>query len=433
MSWIDDMEKSLPPKAAERVTSVRRFTCPSCGGEIQIRAGGHTLAAVCAHCGSVIDVGDARLKIIQETAAKTKETFLSIGQRGELQGVVWEVIGYVQKSDRTKVYYWDEYLLFNPWHGFRFLVQMDGHWNFVKIIKSHFPKTGFNTQVWHGDDCYKPFLQDDPIVQYVKGEFYWRIKKGEQAKTEDYVCPPYMLSFEYTGSDKTVSLCEYTEPEVIRAAFGIARPMPYRKGVGPNQPAPMNTRRLWRTFAAALVAAIFIQMALVGASKNEKLVAYSQMHGPLDRTRTFMSESFSIPKQSNVLITAYAPVDNAWVEIDLSLVNDATKEDFDALIPIEYYHGYDSDGSWTEGSQMTSEYLSAVSRGDYRMVYEIDADAFTRQQQQPVQITVTRDVASWGNFWWTFFLLLAYPAYAAMKAGSFEVKRWENSDFPRTS
>ena len=155
--------------------------------------------------------------------------------------MTYELIGYVQKSDKTKVYFWEEYLLFNPYHGFRFLVHMDGHWNFVRVVKRDIDKPGFVCNVLVDDNNYQPFLQDQPIVQYVKGEFYWRLKKGDKAKTEDYVCPPYMLSIEYADGDTSVSLCEYQEPETIKQAFLLDKEMPTRKGVGPNQPAPASS------------------------------------------------------------------------------------------------------------------------------------------------------------------------------------------------
>ena len=63
---------------------MRKFTCPNCGGEIQIRGGAHTLMAVCAHCSSVIDVADERVKVIQEVNTRVLKTFLEIGDRGVL-------------------------------------------------------------------------------------------------------------------------------------------------------------------------------------------------------------------------------------------------------------------------------------------------------------------------------------------------------------
>ena len=130
---------------------------------------------------------------------------------------------------------------------------------------------------------------------------------------------------------------------------------------------------------------------------------------------------------------AHAPVSNSWAEIEVSLVNEKTKESFDMRVPVEYYFGHDSDGSWSEGGTTTSEYFSMVPPGDYRMVYSADAQYLQRGGSQNVQLTARRDVASWGNYWWTICLIFFWPLCVWMRVAAFENKRWENSDFPRTS
>lgn len=421
-------EEPPPVKKA----AIRKFNCPSCGGEIQIRAAGHTLTAVCAHCGTTVDTADERFTVISDVRAKLRPTLIEIGQRGRLDGIEWETIGYVLKSDKTGQYFWDEYLLFNPYQGFRFLVQMDGHWNFVRVVKEDFQRLGFVNTVWHDGHAFSPFLSDRPIVQYVKGEFYWRIKKGDSAATEDYVCPPYMLSFEKVPLEETASLCEYTEPDVVQAAFGL-QSMPRRKGVGPNQPSPFNTAALMKTASFAVVAAFVIHLAAVAASAAQPVVALNKVFQPGDQTREFVSEPFTVPKQSNIYIESSAPVSNSWAELGLTLVNETTKEVFELTQGMEFYYGSDSDGPWREGSPNADGYLSAVPAGVYRMTYDIESDVLQKQQPLQVSMTAKRDVTSWGNFFWTMFLLLAYPVVAWMRSSAFENRRWENSDFPRTA
>ena len=67
-------------------------------------------------------------------SAAWKPTFRS-GRRACIGGTKWEVIGYVEKKDASLLAFWDEYLLFNPYFGFRFLVQSDNHWSLARIIK----------------------------------------------------------------------------------------------------------------------------------------------------------------------------------------------------------------------------------------------------------------------------------------------------------
>ncbi|MDE1151659.1 MAG: DUF4178 domain-containing protein [Micavibrio sp.] len=417
------------PPASVKVT--RSLKCPACGGEIQLRAAGHTLSASCAHCGAVIDTADERLQVIQNTNAKFRPTLLEIGMRGKLDDVNWEIIGYVEKSDKTGMYFWDEYLAFNPYHGFRFIIQQDGHWNFVRVVKDDINKLGFRTTVPRGDLSFEAFLRDTPVVQYVKGEFYWRIRKGDKAKTEDYICPPYMLSFEYADEDISVSLCEYIERDAIKAAFGITQAMPRQKGVAPNQPAPGNARATGIVGVTALIVAFIIHFAALGASAHQPLVSMAAQHVKGDETKTFVSAPFDIPKQSNVLVQGYASVDNSWAEADVTLVNEDTKENTELRQAIEYYHGSDSDGPWTEGSQSENDYMSEIPPGHYHMTYEIDSDDIRGGKPVNLNLALVRDVAPWGNFWLVALLLAVYPVLRLLRLNAFEVKRWENSDFPR--
>ena len=411
------------------VKSVKIFNCPQCGGQIQLRAAGASMTAVCAHCGTVVDVTDGNLQIVQKAQAQTRPTLLEIGMRGKFTNITWEVIGYTLKSDQTGVYFWDEYLLFNPYYGFRFLVQMDGHWSVVKMVKNEINKAGFNCEIWLGTHRFRPFLQDQPIVQYVKGEFYWRVKKGDRSKTEDYVCPPYMLSFEYNDGDEVISRCDYVEPKEIAAAFQITQRMPSRTGVAPNQPNPYHLGWLLTTTAVAVAAALFIHVSTVAAYSTADVLKIAESHAPGDQTLSFTSTPFDIPAQTDIRVTSYAPVDNQWAEYGFSLENEQTGDAFDMRQAIEYYHGYDSDGSWSEGGQWATDYFSGVPAGTYRVVYDVDSGLFAQGQRMDMNVTMTRGVAPLSNLVATLVLLLIWPAFEMMRKSSFETKRWSTSDF----
>src|SRR4051812_40401476 len=101
----------------------RTLQCPSCGAAVPLRAAGQSLVAACAHCKSVLDVTDPGLAILSRYAkAKVCEPLIPLGLRGKLKGDKWEVIGFLRRSDGSGKYQWDEYLLFNPLKGFRWLV-----------------------------------------------------------------------------------------------------------------------------------------------------------------------------------------------------------------------------------------------------------------------------------------------------------------------
>ncbi len=92
----------------------KTLSCPACGGAVTVRAAGHTVSAVCAHCSTVIDTANDSFRIIKQNHERSRDTAIPIGARGVLDRVTWEVIGYVEKRDVSTDSCWDEYLLYNP-------------------------------------------------------------------------------------------------------------------------------------------------------------------------------------------------------------------------------------------------------------------------------------------------------------------------------
>jgi hypothetical protein len=409
----------------------KTFKCPACAGTVTIKAVGITINAVCSQCSSVIDVTNENYDIIAKANMKIRPTLLEIGSRGRLRGIDWEVVGYMEKTDGSGVYSWDEYLLYNPYQGFRFLVQSAGHWNFVKVLRQDIAGAGFTNEVWVDDKKYAVFLKGEAVVEYVKGEFYWRVKKGERTDVADYIAPPYMLSVEKNDQEINVSLGEYMDADEVAEAFNIKSGMPYKKGVAANQLPPYHgmLSMIWMVAAAAVAIAFLAQSLNVAAKDNAEVYAAQSSVYPYQKNQTFSTPSFNLPKESSVLIQSSSPVKNDWVELGLSLVNEQTNEEYAVQQAIEYYYGHDSDGAWSEGKQYAKTYISKVPSGNYRLLIDADAGAFQKGAPVNFSLNVKRDVPSWSNFWFTALLLMIYPFFAGIRRYNFEGRRWQESDF----
>ena len=210
------------------------FNCPSCAGQVSIRALGHTLTVACSSCGSMIDTSDEHYKIIGKANQKLKtKPLIPLGQKGKLRGVVWQVIGFLVRSDQSDTYNWREYLLFNPTQGFRWLTEFDGHWNYVITTKES-PKSR-NGSAHYLNKEYELFHKGSAFVKFVLGEFYWRVTIGNKVEVQDYILPPEILSRESDKKEVIWSVGEYIEPQDIATAFQVKEGMPYRSGVAPNQ------------------------------------------------------------------------------------------------------------------------------------------------------------------------------------------------------
>ena len=408
------------------------FACPSCGGIVTIKAVGITISAICAYCSSIIDVKNKNYQIIKTANEKIRKTLLELGIRGKLFGVEWEVIGYTIKKDSEYTdYRWEEYLLYNPYYGFRFLVQANGHWNFIKVLKADIPGAGSANEVWLNGKKYELFLKGSAVVEYVKGEFYWRVKKGDRADVADYIAPPSLLSTEGNDEEITVSLGEYLMPEDVVAAFKPDQAMPDRTGVASNQPAPCQGAflNLWIIAGVFIALAYMIQAFTINTSDNADVYSSQLQVDSTDRDKTLSTPSFSIPKKSNVLIQSGSPLDNDWLELHLSLVNEQTNKEYAIVQAMEYYHGQDSEGSWSEGSPWADSYISSVPEGNYRLLIDADAGAYFKRGPAKFSLRIKRDVPAGSNYWITLLMILIYPGIITLFRWIFENKRWAESDY----
>ncbi len=429
--WTTDTEKSKNVPADKPNGKPKTFQCPSCGGNITIKAVGSSISAICGQCSSIIDVLDENYQIISKASINSRSIFIEIGSRGIIGDIVWEVIGYVQKTDETKKYKWEEYLLYNPYHGFRFLVQAAGQWNLVKVLQEDIPGIGHSNTVYFEGKKYKVFLKGESIVEYVKGEFYWRVKVGETNKVADYICPPFMISSEMNDEEINVSLCKYIKPSEIASAFNIKKSMPRERGVAPNQPSLFQNTlgQIWTTAMVAILIAFFVQSITSAMMDDADVYQSQEFVYPAQKGLPLITPLINIPKEGNILIQSSSPVQNNWVELELALVNEQTNEEFNLVQGIEYYFGYDSDGSWAEGSQKSETFLSHIPAGNYRLLIETDAGSFKDNVPINLILQIKRDVPTWSNFWITISLILIYPFFAFVIRRNFEIKRWSESDY----
>jgi hypothetical protein len=138
-------------------------------------------------------------------------------------------------------YHWEEYLLYQPRHGFRWLVRSDDHWTWVVAVP---PGSVLGSGDWvnYADRSYRLFQRATAKVSVVYGEFYWKVESGEEVEAFDYVSAPFGLSLETTtkGDEGEVnwSHSTYVEPAEVQAMFNLPAALPAPTRIGPTQPYP---------------------------------------------------------------------------------------------------------------------------------------------------------------------------------------------------
>lgn len=242
-----------------------QFSCPACGAPVEIRAAGQSLAVACGNCGTIMDASSPAHQILSKSQRhQRRRPSIPVGAIGTFEGKKWQVVGFVVRMDKTHAYKWTEYLLHNPAQGYRWLVENQGHWNFVTMIKSR-PEMGGRGLVLDGRS-FRLYLIDRAIVDYVEGEFYWRIEKGESVATMDYIAPPFMLSCEQSDNEEVWSVGEYkTETQIQQAFVGVRLDLAYPSGVAPNEVNPHSADLMGLIFSFVGFGALGL-MLIAGSS-----------------------------------------------------------------------------------------------------------------------------------------------------------------------
>ena len=418
---------SAPPQAAAS-PQVKTLRCSGCGNPLTLRGMEKAESIACDACGSIIDLTDENLRIISTFQSKIKyQPLIPLGRRGNIRGDLFEVIGYLRRAVTVEGvdYEWSEYLLFNPYKGFRWLAEYNGHWNFMKTTAQNLRKKG--GEVKYLDKTFLHFQTAKARVVYVVGEFYWKVQAGETCTVTDYISPPLILSQEQTDQETSWTIGEYIEPETLWKDFNLTTPIPARIGVAPNQVSPYKAQAssLWVLFGYLFLAAVLIQLALFFLSQNRLIYDDRFVFQQKNKEKAVVTELFNISGHtSNVVIkTAAAPLNNNWMYLNMALVSEDGRA-YDFGREISYYHGTEDGSVWSEGGFTDEAVLPAIPAGRYYLRIEPESSA-------PVvnyHIQVYRDVPQWSFFFLALGALCILPIVMIWRSSRFEHARWAESD-----
>ena len=385
--------------------AAKTITCPNCGGAIAIKAAGYTVTLVCQYCSSVLDVANPDVQVITAYNEAAGALDIPLGTRGTIKEIEWEVIGYLQRSDDEVT--WDEYLLFNPYAGYRWLIYSEGDWTFGTMLTnppSAYAASGTTYKRTHYSQPYEPATA---TTNYVLGEFYWRVQAGDAALATQFVSHSSSLSLEQTESETNWTYIEPMPPGAM-AGFGLAD-----VAADPEAPSgviPSGYLGLMWKMAGVAAILLFVLTFVFGTTGPEVTQSFAlTLEKP---SQTFTIGSITVNRSfSAVSIDASADgIVNKWVDLDYSLVNRATQQSIDANGVIEYYEGSDSDGAWSEGGRSTNTMFASVPRGTYDLVVDAEAHnwngGLSSFGSDGEQIQVNVSAAAGGVFGSNLFLLL---------------------------
>ncbi len=401
---------------------VKAFSCRNCGGQINLLAPGQSIAAACKHCGAVTDLTDDNLAILsRHAAAMTREPSYEIGSKAVFEGKTWVVIGYMARIVRMYNFEWEEYLLFNPYHGFRFLSHAYGHWSLVRMIQDGPIGKANMEYISYQKRQFKFLTSGEAEVTYVLGEFYWQVQVGDVAQTRDLVAPPLMLSGELESGGIIWSICEYLDPAIVEKAFGAPpKNKVSRIGVGANQPNRYKERLrsvvpLW---VISMIATVVMVIGFAASAPNAKVLTMPFVYP--DSTDQ-VSPPFDITGATNnveIQLQVESGLDNHWAEFSGVIHNLETNENYEFTTSAEYYYGVTDGESWREGSTSADALLNGIPAGTYEMVTSSLSDT-----TGTATISVYRGVPIFSNVFIVLILLSILPIYLFVRSKNFEKRR----------
>ena len=394
-----------------------------------IRAKGITVTAVCSGCGSISEDDNGTFKLVKKAQGMMHIIpLIPLGTKGKLRGQVYQVIGFMRRYEKLYTDQpWDEYLLFNPYSGYCWLVENKGHWNLFKVTKST-PKQAFNGSIDFLGENFKVFHKGDAVVQFAVGEFYWKVRVGSSVKTMDAICPPHMVSQEIDSQETVWSLGEYLQPTEVIAAFN-PQPLPKPEGVAPDQPASFRSvGEMWAFWSLVVLCLMFIQ--IIGHSfKAEKSITGLQVFAiPPGVTDTTIAKFTIGQSTAHVTIDLKSNISQTWATVGLRVVSDdpAKKIDHNFEKDLSFYSGYSDGEAWSEGSRDAEFLINDLPQGDYHVLLSAAPEAGHSVQ---IDSLVTVAPSVWANFWFALFLITLPPAWMAFRSRSFERNRWDDSEF----
>ena len=339
--------------AESRRVDVVRLACPKCGAPVDLRAPDSSLRATCPSCSALLDVDHGNLTYLRTLEAPRPQRFPN-GAEAIVDGVSLTLVGFMVRGCQVdgEWFYWEEYLLYNPAVGYRWIVNGETGWFFVEPAAPGDVRPQGVTVRYHG----KRFLKRESVVAsvaYVRGEFYWRVEVGERATATDYMSRAETLSQEISGSEVNWSFGRPIDPEALDRAFdprmGRAHPvvLPPPRVYVPPKPLPSMWTALgvWLALTVLAFAAAFL---FTLTASNRTLLSQSASFdaeatpdrppapaGADDETgvswmptlteRTVVLGSFAIDDGSNVEASVVC-TPSGGSDVYLKLVNDGSGE-----------------------------------------------------------------------------------------------------------
>ncbi len=392
------------------------LNCPQCGGAVTLQAPDRSERVGCPNCGAMLDVSEGKLSLLRSVKKPKVVPFIPLGARGQREGVEWACLGFLQRSVTFEGtdYFWEEYLLYQPRLGFRWLTRSDDHWNWVEPLPPGCVDEQ-GTYAMYAGRSYRLFQKAEATVRLVYGEFYWKVQAGEKVNANDFVAAPYMLSEERNASEINWSHGEYVEPGEVQRMFALPEAPPPPAKVGPNQPFPYTG--VYPLFGWLGGAVLLIGLAWLLMSPRQPVLAQAYELTALEKDaavkKRTVTEEVTLTGHRNLRIDIWAE-SGGWVGVEGKMSRRGPGPPAEARFAV-----------WAAAGSTDYVYHSALPPGDYDVALTFSWGAPESQASSAVRMT--SGVAHASPVVYTLLLLALGPFLVGLYQLAWEGMRWQDS------
>jgi hypothetical protein len=403
------------------------LSCPACQRALKPHPNCGSETIVCGACHAIVWLkgGHAQLGGRQPDSVDTLLGIapMKLGDTGVLRGKRLTVIGVIKRADGD--YAWYECALADPNGDVTWLWVDRGHFSLcVAESRDCVTRDSLRHYTYKGHGL-KQFNQGHARYVAAVGEFPFQLDPKEDSTITDYIAPPYVASFE----SGVWWVFEYIPYHEMLRAFPLVRAP---EGIGINQPSDFQRQR--RTIGAVLLIAFAALIAIHefgrGDPADTLLNADVDLSRPKDAPVETLGQVTLTRAWNAVTLEIFSPVNNAWTDLDVELMNDETGQAFWSSGGVEYNSGVDSDGAWSEGSQSSKIVVRSIPAGTYTVLAKAATGSWNSATTATrAQLRIAAAGAPVGNVVMEILLLLLASVPFIWFGHRFEQRRWELSDY----
>ena len=303
---------------------------------------------------------------------------IPLGSRGEWAGQPHDVIGFQQRSVTVEGqrYAWDEYVLFNPYVGFRYLTEYNGHWNDVTTVRElpALDSGGTRAGMRLGDDALHALPARDrthrlrprrvPVARAGRrGGDHRRLRRTAL----------HAVGRGHRRRADLVARHLHRPSADLGGLPGAGHATGRRSACSPTSPirTPRSPRALWRAFRwlAVLVVVLLLYRMITGGQRDHLL---RTVHVPAGRAGVVVRHASPSRSRATARWTSRSrrSLSNSWLGFDVALINLETGDAHNTDTEISYYHGVESGESWSEGNTKATMSLPRLPAGQYYLRVE---------------------------------------------------------------